>query len=78
MRGALVGLVAWAAAGCATLNTAGMSEHCRRLYDACLDSCAKSRLPPPAPASATGNALTWQTEVASCTDACNQQAKACQ
>lgn len=69
--GALLGL------GCATLNTSGMSEPCKRLYNACLDSCAKSQLPPPTPMSA-GNNMNWQTEVASCTDDCNKRAKSCQ
>ena len=33
---------------CATLNTAGMSESCRNLYNACLNTCptANPRVPP--------------------------------
>ena len=63
--------------GCATLNTSGMSEPCKRLYNACLDSCARSQLPPPTPPS-SGNNTQWQIDVASCTDNCNKQAKSCQ
>jgi hypothetical protein len=62
--------------GCATLNTSGMSEPCKRLYNACLDACSKSQLPPLV--STQGNNTTWQPEVASCTNRCNQQAKSCQ
>lgn len=61
--------------GCATLNTAGMSEHCRRMYDACLDACAKAQAPRPMPSS--GNNMNWQIDVASCTNECNQRAKSC-
>jgi len=68
--GALVGL------SCATLNTSGMSEPCKRLYNACLDNCAKSQPPQPMPSS--GNNMNWQIDVASCTNSCNQQAKRCQ
>ncbi|MEW5742393.1 MAG: hypothetical protein AB1938_25980 [Myxococcota bacterium] len=67
-----------AATGCATLNTAGMSEHCRNMYNACLDVCAKSRLPPTAQPQQLGNSSNWQMEVAQCTDGCNKQAKSCQ
>ncbi|MEW6432662.1 MAG: hypothetical protein AB1730_14255 [Myxococcota bacterium] len=75
MRWLAVGAVlGW---GCATLNTSGMSEHCKRLYDACLDSCAKSR-PPPLPTQSVGNNMNWQIDVASCTDGCNKRAKSCQ
>jgi hypothetical protein len=30
-------------ASCATLDTAGMSEHCRNLYDICLSGCPRWR-----------------------------------
>lgn len=58
--------------GCATLNTSGMTEHCRRLYDACLNSCPSSASPGPA------QLPEWRMDVASCTDDCNKQAKKCQ
>jgi hypothetical protein len=74
---ALVLLGAFVVSGCATLNTSGMSEPCARMYNACLDSCAKSKLPPTQPPSA-GNSTDWQMDVASCTDGCNKQAKSCQ
>jgi hypothetical protein len=51
---------------CATLNTVGMSEHCANVHNACLNSCPKS-----APSN------QWQIDTASCTDACNRQAKGC-
>lgn len=73
MRWFVVGAVL--GCGCATLNTSGMSEHCKRMYDACLDACAKSQVPRPPPPS--GNDMNWKIEVASCTDDCNRQAKSC-
>lgn len=58
---------------CATLNTWGMSERCKDLYNACLNGCPNpgARGNPPA----TGN--DWQINVAECTDRCNKQAKSC-
>lgn len=58
--------------GCATLNTAGMSESCRRLYDACLNTCPGATRGGPPP---TGD---LQIEVAACTNDCNERAKKCQ
>lgn len=63
-------------ARCATLNTMGMSESCKRLYDACLNTC------PGATAAAqvsTGFKANqgWQVDVASCTDDCNGRARDC-
>jgi hypothetical protein len=59
--------------GCATLNTAGMSESCKRLYDACLNTCpGASRDGRPVQGSLT------QMEIAACTDRCNEQARRCQ
>jgi hypothetical protein len=58
---------------CAALNTAGMSDSCRRLYDACLSSCpgVAPGTPPVQPGPNT------QIEIAECTQACNDRAKAC-
>lgn len=58
--------------GCATLNTSGMTESCRRLYDACLNGCPDARSPAP------GQLQEWRMDVASCTDDCNKQARKCQ
>lgn len=69
-----LGLLMLVAPGCATLNTAGMSESCRRLYDACLDGCPRANAPPDGSLAQTA----WRTDVAACTDQCNQQAKHCQ
>lgn len=57
--------------GCATIDTAGMNESCRRLYDACLNTC---------PGAARGGPPQLgdlQTGVAACTDDCNERAKKC-
>jgi len=62
--------------GCATLNTANMSEPCARMYNDCLNVCERSRLPSSAPRTA-GGSQDWQIEVARCTDDCNKQAKSC-
>lgn len=59
-------LLLLALSGCAPLNTLGMSEHCRRLYDACLNGC------PRPPAGTQSSAL--QFEIAACTRACNERA----
>jgi hypothetical protein len=72
---ALLGAVV--VSGCATLNTSGMSEPCKRLYDACLNSCERSKLPPSSPPT-SGGSPDWQMDVAKCTDDCNKQAKSCQ
>lgn len=58
--------------GCATINTAGMSESCKRLYDACLNTCpgAVRGVPPPT--------SDLQIDVAACTNDCNERAKKCQ
>jgi hypothetical protein len=61
-------------ASCATLNTAGMSDSCRRLYDACLSACPGAA--PGSPPITPGPNL--QIEVAACTQACNDRAKQCQ
>ncbi len=59
--------------GCATINTAGMSESCKRLYDACLNTCpgAVPGVPPPP-------TTELQIDVAACTNDCNERAKKCQ
>lgn len=68
-------LVLLALSGCATLNTAGMSEHCRRLYDACLNTCPSSLPAPPVGTNLT--TVSPQFDVASCTNDCNERARAC-
>jgi hypothetical protein len=58
---------------CATLDTSGLTESCRRLHDACLSSCpgVAPGSPPLRPGPNT------QSEVAACTQDCNDRAKAC-
>jgi hypothetical protein len=63
-----------ATTGCATLNTAGMSEPCKRLYNACLNGCPNAAAPSPAAL----NSMPVRTDVAQCVDECNKQAKSCQ
>jgi hypothetical protein len=58
-------------ASCATLNTAGMSEPCRTLYNLCLNNCPSAAPPPP------GQDPSTQIEVASCVAGCNERSKAC-
>ncbi len=68
--------------GCATLNTSGMSETCKGLYNACLNSCPQqinrvagtdlnslSRAPVGGPHLDPGTA--------SCTNGCNEDQKTC-
>lgn len=62
-------------ASCATLNTAGMSEHCKRLYDACLNTCPTA-LPPMNPTGTSNTNI--QIDVAACTSDCNDRARRCQ
>ncbi len=62
--------------GCATINTAGMSESCKRLYDACLNTCPGAARGAPPARPTTGP--SFQIEVASCTSDCNERAKKCQ
>lgn len=69
-------LLAVLLASCATLNTANMSESCRNLYNACLNTCPSSN-----PRTPPGQAITTQSlqmDVASCTNACNDRARSCQ
>lgn len=61
---------------CATLNTAGMSEPCRNLYNACLNTCPSAS--PQAPPGGTITTQSLQTDVAACTQGCNEKARACQ
>lgn len=67
---------------CATLNTAGMSEQCRDLYNACLNRCPQpprvegSNLESLSKAPVGGPALDIGT--ASCTRQCNDDQKSCQ
>lgn len=60
---------------CATLNTAGMTDHCRRLYDACLNACPSAPAPPPGPV--INNTAPAQVDVARCTNDCNERARSC-
>ncbi len=71
MRGWLL-LGAVSLSGCATLNTSGMSEHCRRMYDACLNGCPNARTPGPEVVTPD-----WRIDVAECTNACNERGKSC-
>ncbi|WP_147441800.1 hypothetical protein [Corallococcus exercitus] len=67
--------------GCATLDTSNLTPSCRDRYDACLNSCKASSLPPSRqpPDSVQGHAerLTPDTQTPACTNSCNQQAKTC-
>lgn len=60
---------------CATLNTAGMSEQCKRLYDACLNTCPTAQQPLDHTRSSSGSSI--QIEVAACTNDCNERARRC-
>ncbi len=71
-------------ASCATLNTSGMSDSCRTLYNACLNRCPSaqtaSRRPienPNGPAARTDSSRALMVDVASCTNTCNDEAKTC-
>lgn len=70
----LVFLLAAALSSCATISTAGMTEHCQRLYNACLNSCPQGSSVQPAGTMTNGMP---QMDVASCTHACNQRAREC-
>jgi len=59
---------------CATLNTAGMSEACKRSYDACLNTCPGAQQPG---APNTRMMSDLQIDVAACTNECNERAKTC-
>jgi hypothetical protein len=60
-----------AASACAPLFLAGKSEHCRRMYDSCLNGCPQ---PPP---NVDPYTKDLQIDVASCTQQCNTQAQSC-
>ena len=66
-----LGILAAAAAlaGCAVLNTAGMSPSCRDSYNLCLDGCPK---PPSIPTH------DIDVETPACVEQCNQNARTCQ
>jgi hypothetical protein len=77
------GIISLALWGCAALNTATMSGSCRDAYNACLNVC------PSGNSSGSNSGLLnigpggvglspLQTELARCTERCNQQAKTCQ
>ena len=70
-------LLLLALARCATINTTGMSESCKRLYDACLNTC-----PGATPAAQTHPAFrsdkpSSQIDVAACTSDCNERGRNC-
>lgn len=79
MRIALLTLAVSLLASCATLNTSGMSDSCRALYNACLNSCPSAdvnrRVPPGGTAMPTTQPMT---DVAHCTNQCNEQARKCE
>lgn len=56
--------------GCAPLNPLTMREPCRTLYNECLNGCQKTTPPRSGPTE-------WQIDLASCTNRCNDQARAC-
>jgi hypothetical protein len=58
--------------GCASLNTAGWPDHCRKKYDDCLNLCPNPGTPAPG-----SMVKPLQIEVASCTQACNERSKQC-
>jgi hypothetical protein len=62
---------------CATLDTAGMSEHCKAVYNSCLNACPDAARPgnPDPPVTAVRDDLN--PRVANCTSACNRQARGC-
>lgn len=62
---------------CATLSTAGMSEHCRLAYNACLNACPDAGRPGNAEPPITAVQADVNPRIASCTYSCNQQASSC-
>lgn len=62
-----------ALAGCATLDTLGMSPRCRDEYNACLNGCPDASTPQP---GSLGN-RQLRPDVASCTFRCNERAQSC-
>lgn len=64
-------------AGCATLNTMGMSESCKRLYDACLNTCPGATAAAQTHPAFRSDKASWQTDVAACTSDCNERGRNC-
>ena len=62
---------------CATLNTMGMSESCKRLYDACLNTCPGATAAAQAHPSFRSDKPSSQIEVAACTSDCNDRVRNC-
>lgn len=60
-----------AGASCAPLHLLGKSEHCQKMYDACLNSCPKPKQSP------DPYVHDLQMDVAQCTQQCNEQANRC-
>ncbi len=73
MRFALLLLLA----GCATLNTAGMTEACKSSYNACLNSCPDAPRQGGLDSPIARPPADLQIDVASCTNACNERARNC-
>ncbi len=63
---------------CATLDSSRLRDDCRRLYDICLNACPTAdanRRVPPGPSI---NSTQPMTDVAQCTNQCNEQARRCE
>jgi hypothetical protein len=80
MRALLLPMAVLACA-CAPLNTLTMSDRCRDLYNACLDSCRGAdgeahHLERP-PTTTEGGGFSLHTNEASCTSHCSSNANSC-
>ncbi len=78
-------LLLFSLTACATLDAAQLSEPCRVTYNACLNTCpsadSRARRPAENPHGPQANYDTTNrlmTDVASCTQKCNDEAKACE
>ena len=65
-------LLALCLSACATVDSSRMSDTCRGLYNACLDTCPK------APAAQPGQLNQLYIETAKCVERCNEQSKTCE
>ena len=72
----VVGLVL-ALSGCATLNTAGMSEHCKALYNACLNTCPGAQREGRQEPNIRRLPNSAEVDTAQCVNRCNEQGRAC-
>ncbi|MBX7097575.1 MAG: hypothetical protein K1X89_07680 [Myxococcaceae bacterium] len=66
-----------AAPACATLNTAGMSEHCKALYNACLNACPGAQREGRQESNVTRLPNGAEMDTAQCVNRCNEQGRAC-